>query len=76
MPTKIEQVRISVAMVIPEIGFDEVPMRPVMREDTVAKKKPKIRMRTAASGLPYVGRFGAAANPVLRLAKPKDVTPR
>src|ERR1041385_6637476 len=59
--TKRRHVRISVAMVMPEIGFDEVPIRPVMREETVAKKKPKIRIRIAASGLPNVGRFGTAA---------------
>ena len=33
--------RISVAIVMPEIGFDDEPMRPVMRDDTVEKKKPK-----------------------------------
>ena len=42
----------SVAMVIPEIGFEEVPINPVIRDETVAKKKPKIRIRMAASGLP------------------------
>ena len=29
-----------VAIVIPEIGFDEDPMSPVIRDDTVATKKP------------------------------------
>ena len=36
-------------MVIPEIGFEDVPISPVIRDDTVAKKKPKIRMRMAAT---------------------------
>ena len=38
-------VMISVAMVMPEIGFDEEPISPVMRDDTVAKKKPKSTIR-------------------------------
>ena len=50
--TNSRQVRISVAIVMPEIGFDEVPIRPVMRDETVAKKKPKMRMSTAATTLP------------------------
>src|SRR5258706_14524762 len=56
--TKRRQVRISVAIVIPEIGLDDVPMRPVMREDTVGKKNPKTRISTAATALPDVGRLG------------------
>src|SRR5207253_10496569 len=38
-------------MVIPEIGFAEDPICPVTREDTVAKKNPKITIRTAPSRL-------------------------
>ena len=38
-------VMISVAIVMPEIGFDEEPMSPVMRDETVAKKKPKTTIR-------------------------------
>ena len=45
------------AIVMPEIGFDELPMRPVMRDDTLTKKKPNTTVSTAASGLPYVGRL-------------------
>ena len=52
---------ISVAIVMPEIGFDEEPMRPVMRDDTVAKKKPKRTTSTAARTLPCVGRPGITA---------------
>ena len=40
---------------MPEIGFDEVPMRPVMRDETVTKKKPKTTIRIAARKLPCVG---------------------
>ena len=39
----------SVAIVIPEIGFDEVPICPVMRDETVTKKKPKTRISNAES---------------------------
>src|SRR6187551_151691 len=46
--TKIVQVRISVAMVMPEIGFDELPIRPVIRDDTLTKKKPNTTVSTAA----------------------------
>ena len=31
--------------VIPEIGFDEEPISPVMGEETVAKKKPNTKIR-------------------------------
>src|SRR5262245_12327823 len=58
-PTNSRHVRINVAIVMPEIGLDEVPMSPVMRDETVAKKKPKIRIRIAASALPCVGKPGA-----------------
>ncbi len=37
--TKSRQVRISVAIVMPEIGFDEEPIRPVMRDDTVDEEE-------------------------------------
>src|SRR5258707_14538464 len=35
-------------MAMPEIGFDEVPMRPAMREDTVTNRKPKTTTSTDA----------------------------
>src|SRR2546428_5170383 len=56
--TNKRQVRMSVAIVIPEIGFDEEPISPVMRDDTVAKKNPKISTSSAAMTLPWVGRPG------------------
>jgi len=50
-----------VAIVIPEMGFDEVPMSPVMREDTVTNRKPKTMTRIAARKFPCIGIFGATA---------------
>ena len=49
--TKMRQVPSKAAIVMPEIGFAEDPICPQMREDTVAKKKPKITIRTAPSRL-------------------------
>ena len=49
--TKIRQVIISVAIAIPEMGFDELPMRPVMRLETVTKMNPKITISTEANAL-------------------------
>ena len=37
----------SVAMAMPETGLFELPTRPTIREDTVAKKKPNIIIITA-----------------------------
>src|SRR6185312_13194675 len=42
------QVAMRVAMAIPEIGFDELPIRPVIREETVTNRNPKITTRIAA----------------------------
>ena len=39
----------QVATVMPEIGFDDEPISPVMRLDTVTKRKPNSTMRTAPS---------------------------
>src|SRR5436190_2138291 len=38
----------SVATVIPEIGFDDDPISPVRRDDTVTKRNPRITMSSAA----------------------------
>src|SRR5438270_11078288 len=43
------QVAINVAMAIPEIGFDEVPIRPVMRDETVTNRNPKTMTNIAAA---------------------------
>src|SRR5512145_3409493 len=45
------QVAISVAMVMPETGLAEVPIRPQMREDTVTNRKPNTTTRTDAMRL-------------------------
>ena len=68
------QVRISVAIVIPEMGFDDVPIRPTMRDDTVTKKKPKTIVSTAARKLPCVGIPGATARKIASSRLPTRTT--
>src|SRR6516164_7788393 len=50
--TKMRQTSSSVAMVIPEIGFEEEPITPVMRELTVTNKKPNKTTRTPPTRRP------------------------
>ena len=38
-----------VAIVIPEIGFEDEPMSPTIRDDTATKKKPNTTMRRLSS---------------------------
>src|SRR5262249_43753970 len=65
------QVAMSVAIVIPEIGFEDDPIMPTMREETVTKKKPKITIRTDISRLP--GNFpGIWGRTDISRAKPID----
>src|SRR5258705_8871260 len=64
------QVRMSVAIVIPEIGFDEEPMRPVIRDETVTKKKPKTMTSTETRKLPCVGMPGAIARTIASSSDP------
>ena len=47
MIRKIRQVNSKVATAMPEIGFDEEPISPVRRDDTVANRKPKTRISSA-----------------------------
>ena len=61
---------ISVAIVIPEMGFDDDPISPVMRDDTVAKKKPKTMTRTDTRTLPCVGRPGITARKIASASDP------
>src|SRR5215213_230938 len=63
-------VRISVAIVMPEIGFDDDPIRPVMRDDTVTKKKPKTMISSDTRKLPCVGMPGAIARKAARASDP------
>src|SRR4051794_38318829 len=58
---KIEQVRMRVAIVIPEIGLEEEPINPTIREETVTKKNPNTTTSSEASTLPWVGIRGATA---------------
>ena len=46
---KIRHVSSSVAMVMPEIGFDDEPTSPVKRDDTVTNRKPNSRIISAPS---------------------------
>src|SRR3989454_8452876 len=57
MARKIRHVPKSAAMVMPEIGLADEPIWPQMREETVAKKNPKMTIRIAPSRLtPTCGR--------------------
>ena len=52
--TKIRQVRSSVATVIPEIGFDDEPISPVSRDETVTNRNPQSTIMTAPTIRPAV----------------------
>ena len=45
------QVPISVAIVMPEIGLDDEPIKPTIRLDTVTKKKPNTTTSIPSSNL-------------------------
>ena len=64
----------SVAIVMPEIGFEELPTSPVMRDDTVTKKKPKTTMRTADRTLPCVGVPGVTTRKIASSSEPTSTT--
>src|SRR6187397_795541 len=72
--TKIVHVRIKVAMVMPEIGLDDEPISPVMRDATVTKKKPKMTIRIDARKLPFVGILGATARKMASASDPPRTT--
>ena len=48
---KIKQVSSNVATVMPEIGFDEEPISPVSRDETVTNRKPNATIRIAPSSI-------------------------
>ena len=50
MTRNMAQVAMRVAMAMPEIGFEDVPISPVMRDETVTKRNPKTTTRSAATG--------------------------
>ena len=58
-PTNINEVAINVAIVIPEIGFEDEPIKPTILEETVTKKNPNTTIIIAESK--FVGMFGIAA---------------
>src|SRR6188768_203594 len=72
--TKIVHVRMRVAIVMPETGFDEDPMSPTIRDETVTKKKPKTITRTETRKLPCVGSPGATARKSARTSVPTRTT--
>jgi hypothetical protein len=59
---------------MPEIGLDDEPIRPVMRDETVAKKKPKMRISTAAITLPWLGSPGATTRKIASSSEPPSTT--
>ncbi len=64
----------SVATVIPEIGFDELPTSPVRRELTVTKRKPSTKMSSAPSTL--ILNEGTSAQVTTSSSEPTPTTQR
>jgi hypothetical protein len=62
------QVKRRVATVMPEIGFDDDPISPVMREDTVTKRNPKQTINIAPRK--FIFRAGA-----IQMAHMRSKTP-
>ncbi len=58
-------------MVMPEIGFADEPICPQMREETVAKKNPKMTIRIAPSRLTPT--CGKSARTMARATEPPTV---
>ena len=73
-------------MVIPEIGFEDVPMMPTMREETVTKKNPKTTMRSDMRREPGKGPCGKpgstaststiASDPITTIPIPRSLSVR
>ena len=60
------EVRIRAAIVMPDTGFDEEPIRPTMRLETVTKNRLKTTMRKAPSrltGTPGKSQMATAMRP-------------
>ena len=62
----------SVAMAMPETGLLEEPIRPTMREDTVAKKKPK--MMTISAVNRFRGMAGTSHSTTATASTPSRTT--
>src|SRR5215468_7309989 len=60
---------------MPEIGFDDVPIMPTMRELTVTKKKPKTTTNSPISSLPRIppplGSWGRTATMRTSASEPR-----
>src|SRR3954466_14635357 len=69
---KISEVIRSVATVIPEMGFEELPTSPVSRELTVTKRKPRTRIKIAPSTL--ILNDGTRAQTTTRITDPTPTT--
>jgi hypothetical protein len=61
-----------VAIVMPEIGFEEVPMIPTIREETVTKKNPNTTTRRPMTREPGNGPCGKPGRIVTRRASTTD----
>ena len=74
--TKIRHVNSRVAIVIPEIGFDDDPISPVIRELTVTKRNPKSRIIAAPATRPatLVGIRSDVAMTVTSKSEPAPTT--
>src|SRR5687768_11160530 len=71
------QVSKSVATVMPEIGFDDEPIVPVRRDETVTNKKPNttiIAAPTSPSRLKPRPRLGTAASTTTSARLPNKTT--
>ena len=64
-------------MVMPDTGFELVPMMPTMRDDTVTKKKPNTTMRMPSRMRPpkVPGRNGSRARMAIKATMPPMTTP-
>ena len=86
MTTKTTHVAIRVAIVIPEIGLEEVPMMPTIREETVTKKNPKMTIRSDMRREPGNGPCGKpgriaststiASDPITTIPMPRSLSVR
>ena len=69
---KMTEMAMSDAIVIPEIGFGELPIWPQMRDDTVVKRKPKMMISIPPSRFTPID--GRNASPSASSSEPKTVT--
>src|SRR5262249_8605166 len=72
--TNTTQVAMIVAIVIPEIGFEEVPMIPTMREETVTKKNPNTTTSSPITSEPGNGPCGKPGRIVMSSARTIEPT--